>query len=80
MASYLFLGEQSALCDVNDQFRYQFTQIEPSVEAVGECSQIMGGINATLQGVKKQGERGFQIAMDRIFSRELQPCLSVYAL
>ena len=66
MVSDLVLGERSALCDVNDQFRYQFTQIEPSVEAVGECSQIMGGVFAVLQCVISPGQCGFQISKNRI--------------
>ena len=66
MVSDLVLVEWSALCDVNDQFRYQFTQIEPSVEAVGECSQIMGGVFAVLQCVISPGQRGFQISKNRI--------------
>ncbi len=66
MVSDLVLVEWSALCHVNDQFRYQFTQIEPAVEAVGECSQIMGGVFAVLQCVISPGQRGFQIAKNRI--------------
>ena len=66
MVSHLVLGERSALCDVNDQFRYQFTQIEPSVEAVGECSQIMGDVFAELQCMISPGQSGFQIAQNSI--------------
>jgi hypothetical protein len=39
MVSYLVLVERSALCEVNDQFRYQFMQIEQAVEAVGKCNK-----------------------------------------
>ena len=66
MVSDLVLGERSALCDVNDQFRYQFTQIETAVEAVSECSQIMGVIFAVRQCVISPVQRGFQIAKNRI--------------
>ncbi len=64
--------DRPASRDVDDESRYERSQIESAVESVGEGSQVMACVLVVLQRMKSTGQRGLQVAEHCVDPLELR--------
>lgn len=66
------LFDRRAPSDVDEQWRHQVAQIEAPIETVGESGQVVSGALAVLQRVEGAGQRGLEVAKQRVDPHELR--------
>ena len=64
--------DRPASRDVDDESRYERSQVESAVEPVGEGSQVMVCVLVVLQRMKSTGQRGLQVAEHCVDPLELR--------
>ena len=64
--------DRPASRDVDDESRYERSQIEPTVEPIGEGGQVMACVLVVLQRMKSTGQRGLQVAEHCVDPLELR--------
>ena len=64
--------DRPASRDVDDESRYERSQVESAVEPVGEGGQVMACVLVVLQRMKSTGQRGLQVAEHCVDPLELR--------